>query len=441
MINYFSISEIYNKFIRAIRSILEYCFLLIIMLQCSSMYLVMEQFFDSGKSYDHVRENLVTIMLALIVVNILIEGIHITIKQLIAAGLMVIYILIYKRVTTFDFNTYMKDFVKIFFLMYLICCLSNRRDYFKTMWSKYANIVICMAVLSLIFYIGGEMLHVIPSKPLLYRHLGTWKSGKNYFYVYFVNFIQNRPFLGMSVVRNVGPFMEAPGFALPLSFALWWELFNGNQVRKLRVAILMITMATTFSMKSILMLFCLLVVFIWKHAKETGFEHLRLLMFASAFFGMILVGLYVAIVNRSLFMNMGSVAWRMQDTIAAFLTWLDYPIWGCGYSNYKIMLEHFIDAAHAGYTAGLFNVMAYGGLVLLSIYIIMLCGYFKVNRKYLLRNSVLFIMFIVFLFMTSMQYKYFTLFLLTNGLAMLTNAYQADENGQIIKKDKLIYQI
>lgn len=440
MVNYYSISINHNKFIFFLRSVLEYIFLLLIILRCSSMYLVMEPFYDGGNSWDNLLNLLFKVLIALIIVNVFIEGIHISYKQVIAAAVMELYFLIYQRVTTFDVAVFNREYVSVFFLIFALCCIASRRDFFTEMWEKYANIALCLAILSLIFYFGGEMFHIFSGEPMQFLN-AKMRDGRSYYNLYFVNFMQNRPFLGHRVVRNVGVFMEAPGFALPLSFTLWWELFNGKRVNKLRVAILTITMLTTFSMKAYLMLFVLFAIYIWLHGKELGFTFIRSFMVISGFFAVLLVLFYVGYINGSLFMDMGSVSWRLQDTIAAFLTWLEYPIWGCGFSNKKILYTHFIDAKHAGYTAGLFNVMAYGGIVLLILYFTMLAGYLKVQHKYFVRNLIFVLMFVTFLFMTSMQYQFFTIFIIANGLAMLTSAYQADENGQMIKRDKVTYKI
>ncbi|MDD6400749.1 MAG: hypothetical protein PUG10_03960 [Lachnospiraceae bacterium] len=422
-----------------IRDFLEIFMLIIIMLRMSSMYLVINPFYDS--QINELCYNwLVNILGSLIVLSIILEKIKCSLLQIVVAGISYIYFFDYSNMVNYNTSEFNKEFVKIFFLMFFYFVINNKRPMFEIVWKRYSTIVLVMASVSLFFYFFGEIVHVIPHMDLKYYNYNSWLPGSNYFYLYFVNYSQNRPFLGINVVRNIGMFMEAPGFALPLSFALWWELFGCENIKKHRVSVIVITMLTTFSMKAYLMLVLLVFLYFWKNCKQMGWEYFREII-GYTFIGIVaLLVLYIVFIDHKVFFKMGSIAWRMQDTIAAFLTWLDYPIWGCGYSNQKEMFAHFLDPAHAGYTAGLFNVMAYGGVLMLGFYLISLLGYFNVSKNNKWRAFVFVVMFVTFLFMTSMQFRYFTIFILAEGLAMLASPYMSD-NKKTTKYKRLKYKV
>ena len=113
-----------------------------------------------------------------------------------------------------------------------------------SLWCSYSDLVCILAAISLIFYIGGTLLQIIPSTRTATFEWAYVRSCKTYFNLYY----ESQKIKGATLtLRNCGIFPEAPMYNMVLCTALAVEMFLKPQISKKRIQLLMITIVTTLS--------------------------------------------------------------------------------------------------------------------------------------------------------------------------------------------------
>lgn len=335
------------------------------------------------------------------------------------------YLSIYGAINYLRLNAYLEGFFIPFFLATVICCFYSGRDLFELFFETYKNVIVFLAFISIFFYFGGTLLKIIPGIPMSYTNNGWWNSGTNYYYLSFINDWQTVSIGGNSIIRNIGIYMEAPGFAVALVYALWWEMIGSNRpIKKSNIIILLITIITTFSAKAYSIAVIVLFVYAYLQKENIGkwWKRIRII-----FLPIILILAIVIIVSSigSRMANSGSglssFAIRSYDYVATIRAWLDHPLFGCGFNNLQTLYTYYPVDRHSGTsTAGLFNILAFGGVYMLVFYIVTLVSYIiKASSLggYLKTGS--FILLIVLNLVTgSTQYSYFLIFMMAYGLML-----------------------
>ena len=397
---------------------LEYLFVISLILTESTMYGVMKEFYANGITDFTFRIICLAITFFLIIISIL-EGRQyvrrIDIKFIIVFILFWMFYLINSR---YNINAYLENFFIPFILFLFLVIL--HQNFFERFFNKYVNIIYIISVISLIFYFGGTILKIVPSESLEYYNNGAWNQGFHYFYLNFINEWQTQEIFGKSFIRNVGIFMEAPGFAFPLIMSLWWELFEKNNICKERIGVFLVTIVTTFSTKALGIAIVLVFVYLYskKVDKKSFWKKIRPFFFPVIFGVGFILGIYI--LKQKVLTTGESGSWfiRKNDIVVAYYVWKKYPIFGAGFYNLQEMYNNYPNGRLNGApTMGILNILAYGGIYTLIGYAVCLKNYLKKERfrkeKY---NIIIFLaLFVTFLATSNNQYSYTVLLLLAMG--------------------------
>ena len=399
-------------------SLIEYLFVASLILTESTMYGVMKEFYENGITDFTFRIICLIITFFLIIISILegrryVKRIHI--KLIIVA---ILFFALYLIISRYNVNAYLENYFIPFILFLLLVLL--HQNFFERFFNIYDDIIYIISFISLIFYFGGTILKFIPSEALEYYNNGAWNQGFHYFYLNFINEWQTQEIFGKSFVRNVGIFMEAPGFAFPLIMSLWWELFEKNNTCKRRIVVFLITIITTFSTKALGIAIILLFVYLYskKIDKKSFWKKIRPVFFPLIFVVGFILGIYILKQKVLTTGDAGSWFIRKNDIFAAYYVWKKYPILGAGFYNLQEMYNNYPNGRLNGApTMGILNILAYGGVYTLVGYIVCLKNYLKKVRfageKY---NIIIFLaLFITFLATSNNQYSYTVLLLLAMG--------------------------
>ena len=413
---------VYKKIniINIICFIFDFLFVLIISIDSSTtMFHVMDDRYWIFKKNVHetMRNMLFVLMIGYLIIyffNNRCDFIKKIILIIILYGVIKLFIIL----NPYNVKYFNQSFIKPFICCVVIMVFGELCSRFNQIFKIHARIVFVISIISLFFYLAGPILNIIKGDLFYFWNHGR-QEGESFYNLFFVNYIQNRKFLGIDVVRNVGVYMEAPGFAFSLTFALWWELFGESKKSFVRSGIVVVTMLTTFSMKAYLALFVITLIKIIEHLKKRNIytkEEKRRFFFSALVVSMLVI--IIAIKNVDFLSKMGSVSWRLEDTFAAVRTFFDFPFLGCGFWNEEILVLHHNWAEIYGGTAGLFNVFAYGGLFLGLFYFVPLI-YPLLNKKISLKYKSFFALFDMFLLMSSFQFSIFVFFAVSIGYVLI----------------------
>lgn len=332
--------------------------------------------------------------------------------------LFIIHNLFYILITHYNVKKFLANYMLVLYSFIILCVvLQNSGNYFRLI-EKYCNVTLVIAILSLFFYIFGTTLNVLPgSSTISYTKMNLWFTCKTYYGLYFEAQTQNM--LGMTFIRNCGIFMEAPGFAFPLSMSLIYELFNQKKTRRWVVAVLVIAGLTSLSTKVIV---TTAIIFILRYMSSSGDKKsiLKLIKILIAP-AILLVGgvvVYIALMSK-MEENASSFLGRMDSLQACLKVWMDHPLFGSGFRNDESIREYYtyITSNYNGITAGLFCVLAQGGIWLMLQYVYALVHLYKsAGKDYKKLTTVFLIIFLIYWFQSSMQFSAVMYIVLAMGI-------------------------
>lgn len=326
--------------------------------------------------------------------------------------------------------SYIARFIVIFPLLVVYICMQIQQNKTFALCNKYVNIMTCLGIISLFFWIFGSQLHVIsPTGSVLVRW-GADVIYPSFYGLYFER--QKVQFLFYDGLRNQGIFSEGPMYSLCLVIAIAIELFlrqyfvyssrsvirmttnrsKGHHLNS-RLILLIITLLTTFTTTGQILLIVMLVLKFAlarpKLKENQIFKLIALLFFAA-------IGGYTAC--NIFLMKSQSMSWKIRadDLRAGFQAWLSSPIFGRGFNDLSV-LNPFKGAVHTVGTISTSNsittVLAQGGLLLFLVYSIPIFSGIRFSIK---QNQPPFLAFIiVFLFeftFTVFPYQFLMLFIL-----------------------------
>lgn len=404
-----------NKPGSKIETFFEHLLVLAILLCEYTMYNVSNKFVYTIFSLSNIKAACLILSIVLCFIGFITRKTRILGKNIIKLFAIETFLLLFPLLNTYNILGYFKSFfvpVTVFLVYNCICYEEGKIYKFLKIYTK---IAVFLAGMSLFFYFFGAILRLIPSESFLYYNLKRWNVGYSYLNLHFVNPWQTQTIFGFSFARNIGIYMEAPSFAFPLTIGLFFELFYGGKHKKLNSFLLLAAMVTTFSTKA-LILGAAVCVFYVIFGMKNNQKYLKLLktLFIPILLAAAIIFIYLMFIEKSAGEDNWSYLRRLDDTQAAFMTWLQNPLFGKGYDNYIAVYNNFLYSSHeGGLTAGLFNILAFGGIYLFVLYVYSWINLYnskkKTDRIFILGFIILFV---TFLFMSSIQYSYFTMFLL-----------------------------
>lgn len=343
---------------------------------------------------------------------------HVRSSNLTIILLFVVHNLFYILITHYNVTKYLANYMFVLYAFVALCIvLRNTGNYYRII-EKYCNVTIVIALLSLFFYVFGTTLHLLPGNSTIsYTKMNIWFTCKTYYGLYFEAQTQN--LFGMTFIRNCGIFMEAPGFAFPLSMALIYELFKQHKPRKWVCIVLVVAGLTSISTKVII---TTAIIFILRYLSNSGDKKsiVKIIKILVAPV-IILVGgtvIYIILMSK-VEENASSFLGRMDSLQACIKVWLDHPLFGSGFRNDDSIREYYtyIVSNYNGITAGLFCVLAQGGIWIMLQYVYALINLYKNTKNENIKLvRVFLIIFLIYWFQSSMQFSAVMLLVLAMGI-------------------------
>lgn len=396
-------------------TILDYLLVIFVILEFNTAY----------TEYERLRPLLINLSLGIIFLSMLLRKSAFRLD-----GILWIYlfgsILPYLNVTHGGEGTYMKLYWMVLptYLLYLSSLKQNGFDCIASILLKYSNIVFILATISLIYWYLGSNLELI--SPTMYVP-NSWKGDgiemiPTYHFLYFET--QEASFMGYETVRNSGIFNEGPMYNMVLCVALSIELFLRPTKSLKRIALLAITIATTFTTTGIIFLGLTVVWIIFHYFSEKA-RALLIIVIPVLIVGMMTFSSAV-LEDKQSSSGEGSVISRMYDITTCIDIGLENPLLGQGLFTKKLSEA---DGGAYGYSNSLFTLFADGGfytvfLYLAALVLIPLRDYLK-NRE-VLWPLMMFAYFLLFTFTIS-QDRLLTLLFVAFGLTMFTQINDVTE--------------
>ena len=264
-----------------------------------------------------------------------------------------------------NFNWYFSFF---FLLIHWFMFFLYQSEDSIIVWKAFINIAVVYAIISLIFYLGGTCLEVIPESGRTSLIWGTWtediRTFQNIYYESQKLYLNET----LYIPRNCGIFPEGPMYNFVLCVALAAEMFLSQKTHWWKVILLGITALTTFSTTTYVFLIAVFVLYLAKiifSQKEKSVHKVAFLL-------LVLLGsiLIVGILLNKLTTpsGAGSMTVRTDHMIACFKAWLESPIIGVGFQNQDAVLA-FAEYKQ-GMSMGLVYFIACGGILMTSLIVI-----------------------------------------------------------------------
>lgn len=335
--------------------------------------------------------------------------------------LVIYYLLVILYGLFFNFGfKYIFTYIIVLPSLYLVF---TNNDMKHSILENVLNIVVFLAILSLIMFFLGPVTGIIkPSGTIL----NAWTSNenmKNYIESYYNlhYYTQHIIINGNRFIRNSGIFTETPMFSLVLSTALAIELFISEKKSRFKAIILLVTVFTTLSTTGIVVsMFMLFLNYLIKNDKNY-LKALKIILFPIF---VIVLG-YIALYFLRDKLSSSSYSLRMDDYIACIKAWLDHPIFGNGMFDTSAIVSYMNSNRNINYglSNSFFVLLAEGGIYFTMIYCIPVINAINYSFKYN-KKIFLFIIIMLILFVTTIfQFTPFCLCLI--ALAMSVSRKEA----------------
>ncbi|MDE6035223.1 MAG: hypothetical protein K2G36_04855 [Ruminococcus sp.] len=251
----------------------------------------------------------------------------------------------------------------------------------EKIWNLYTDVVVCICIMSLIFYVFGSILHIIKPTGVFVFSWGdnVGMRCSSYFNIYFEP--QRLDFFGFkNIVRNSAFFPEATMFSFVISIALGHELLVNPAPDKRKCIILTVTALSTtatLGMMTAVMVYVFRYIARIMGEKKISLKNIGILCLAGA--GILLVKKildYKTTTDR----GEGSMEVRMDHVVACLKAFSHNPAFGVGYNNLNGVLRY--AQYKQGISVGLLYTVACGGIVMLIVYMYPLMYYTITNYRH-----------------------------------------------------------
>ena len=348
---------------KAIRKIVEYLIVILVILNCNSMYI------STDKNY-HFPDILCVFCIIYLLLN---KKISVTTLKrmnkilIVYVPLLFIYMFVSVSGSTV-MGFILRFFVYIPIIMYIFLPDKNNNTNYAILY-KYVDIMVILCMISIVFWLAGTQLHLISPNMSVISNWGRPHLSNGYFGLYFEereNFLYG--------YRNAGLFTEGPMFSLNIVIALALHLFiRSDQMKKWKkqtyTIVLISTLISTFTTTGFIVL--TLLVVLWT-SNSSVFKRMNIILRAIILLSLCTIGLYIAFGFFSV--KMASTSWdlRVKSLSSGFMGFIRSPFFGGGYANSEYManVSMSLYGINSGISNSLATVLSEGGLVLGSIYTI-----------------------------------------------------------------------
>lgn len=292
--------------------------------------------------------------------------------------------------------------------IYLYCIFSQNLE--KWLLIVLKRIIVYLAVISLFFWFMS--LVNVPTNSSSVIDWGGIRSVPGYFKIHYLS-QGSINFFGINVIRNTGIFVEAPMYSFVLSIALLISAFNEKVehfFNNERIILIFTILSTTSTTGIITVLLVLAYYFL--QVKKSSFR-----LFLNVFIIPLLILVFIIVLSNK-FNNSwaSSLNLRIDDFHAGYLSWRNNIIFGNGLKNDNAIKEYMDQRRFSymsgtdltGLSSGVMSVLSYGGIFLLSFYLLPIVVSIKVSKSSFGMASISFILFVF----TVIDSKYIYIFLL-----------------------------
>lgn len=346
-----------NMKITVIRRILEYLLVFCIILEFNTPYLI----------FPEVKRMIQVFPIFILLGLLIISNYSITKKVNI---LVFIYLVgaLFPMLALRDHNypSYIIRYVLILPLLWMY--LSHRKEFgssvYNSLFLKYSNVMVIIAVASLVMWFLCSILQVVPATSFFPYE---WGSSIDFIPTYWGVYFETQSIapLGEKIWRNTGIFNEGPMYNMALCVAFIIEYFIQPFRSKTKLWILAIAIFTTFTTTG---QFFLMGIGIWSVFNRMGRRYRILLLLVVPillYFGYVVAGTLLA--NKKATGGEDSMNLRTEDITWCMEAGMEHPMLGVGLTLREG--ESLWHGKTLGRSNSLFAVFARGGLFVLILYI------------------------------------------------------------------------
>lgn len=340
-----------------IRRILEYLLVFCIILEFNTPYLI----------FPEVKRMIQVFPIFILLGLLIISNYSITKKVNI---LVFIYLVgaLFPMLALRDHNypSYIIRYVLILPLLWMY--LSHRKEFgssvYNSLFLKYSNVMVIIAVASLVMWFLFSILQVVPATSFFPYE---WGSSIDFIPTYWGVYFETQSIapLGEKIWRNTGIFNEGPMYNMALCVAFIIEYFIQPFRSKTKLWILAIAIFTTFTTTG---QFFLMGIGIWSVFNRMGRRYRILLLLVVPillYFGYVVAGTLLA--NKKATGGEDSMNLRTEDITWCMEAGMEHPMLGVGLTLREG--ESLWHGKTLGRSNSLFAVFARGGLFVLILYI------------------------------------------------------------------------
>ena len=309
------------------------------------------------------------ICVALILVTTLFTGVTRGSKQVIIIALMIFmycltyFIIQYESISKEVYICIIIGFPLLLIMFYNLRLMQMEYELFYCIeW-----VMLRLSVISLFFWLFGQISGLVHTNMSVVSNWGRIRTWEGYYGLHFATNYSNS--LGNGLPINSGLFSEGPMFCLWLCISLATELFLREKYSKPRVALLIITIATTLSTTGVLFV-----------ALSFGLKYLEYMKGRVSIWKVVLTFLLILLLPVAvvalqqvimLKMNTSSYSIRYRDYIAGYLLFREHPIFGSGYGNIMSLQKYVLlsTAGNVGFSNTVTAILGTGGLWNFIIYL------------------------------------------------------------------------
>lgn len=345
---------------------------------------------------------------------------------------VIIFSIIYIGFAGTGVFSYIQGFLFPLFCFILYLIMSKDKE---CIWYCFVNLMALIACISLVFFIGGTILNVIPASRTATFEWAYTRQCRSFFNLYYE--AQRLNTSNGFLQRNCGIFTEAPMYSFLLCTAISVEIFLKQHPNKIKCIILILTVLTTRSTTGYIFLTLAVFLLYTNNAFMTNKMSIKkLLLIVVAIVGAIIV---IEIVAQKVSFSSGSNSTqiRTDHSIACIRAWLHSPIWGVGFQNSKAVLEY--ASFEQGMSVGLLYMLASSGVLLTATLIFPLLyniiSFLKQHRLKLIFFELMVLMLYFFTAVTSTPIIiFFIAYLTVTNTSRLSSPVCLKNSTKLLKK-------
>lgn len=383
-----------------IKTIVEYIFILIVIIECNTVYL------------EYIpRVFLYGVGVVLLAILILFEKKNFMVMPRFLGGYMLFFLYALIPFVYIQHEFIKKQYISYFFLIlplfYFYFIYSKNK---LQLFLRFSDVMVLISLFSFALWVLCSVVKIVP---LEQRALSTWGGLHlipSFHYIYFET--QNNLFLGMPLVRNSAIFSEAPMYGICVATAFTIELLLRQDFSKIKSISLFLGIISSTSITAIIL--ALLTLVVQKRIKIRN-VFLRSCMYIIIAIGVsYTISILVADKKENNEISYNDRNYRLEQGFKVFES---HPILGKGFLSESAGNSNSITTllSEVGLYVGLLFL---GSLLLIPLYLII-----KDRKYYLL--SYTWILFFIGYCVTIITYKFVTMMFV---MYMFSRAYRSYNN-------------